>query len=327
MGTSSVKLDSANLTRFKGWGVELLFAVPIVALVITLFYTWFAVRDRYLIFLYDHVMGPAFDTTPFGWVTVGRYWMCGLVASGAVMVPYMAINFVLGRVVGAYRAPEWWRLWILCAIPLLIAVPVIVMTVNSPVLPPLNAAQVTTATLIGLAFAMMLGRVAAERPLRYILLMVDAVALACLLMSIRAAESYPRWHAGGKTALIYRFLAVLAIGVGLVVVMTVVYTWWRRACVPDVASWIVAGMSIHYLLLPLYHHLCWCKDDGSWTDPDYFAYVPSTDNYFSRNVLFQIGVWVTVVLVVLGVTRMRLRLSNGRTAALSRYHRTGRPSA
>jgi hypothetical protein len=98
-----LKTDSTNLTGFKAWQAELFFAVPIVAFVIYLFYTWFAVLDRYFIFLYFHVMGPRFDTTPFGWVTASRYWMSGLVASGAVMVPYIAINFVLGRVVKTFR--------------------------------------------------------------------------------------------------------------------------------------------------------------------------------------------------------------------------------
>jgi hypothetical protein len=304
--------DSGSLTDFKARQVELLFAIPIVAVVITLFYTWFAVRDRYLIFLYDHVMGPGFDTTPFGWVTVGRYWMSGLVASGAVMVPYSVINFVLGRVIRTYRAPTWWRLWILCAVPLLIAILAIVMTVNDPVLPLFNAAQVTAVTLIGLAFAVMLGWVAADRPVTYVLLMIDGLALACLLMSLRAAESYPRWLARGNTAAIHRFLAVLAVAVGLLIVMTTVYTWWRRARAAGSASWIVAGVSIHYLFLPVYHHLCWCRDAGSWTDPDYFAYIPSADNYFSREVLFQIGVWAAVALVALGVTRLRLWLSQRR---------------
>jgi hypothetical protein len=238
--------------------------------------------------------------------------MSGLVASGAVMVPYSAINLVLGWVIKTYRAPTWWRLWILCTVPLLIAIPAIVMTVNDPVLPLFNAAQVTAVTLIGLAFAVMLGWVAAERPVAYFLLMSDGVALACLLMSLRAAESYASWLARGNTASIYRFLAVLAVAAGLLVVMTAVYAWWRRARTPDSASWIVAGVGIHYLFLPLYHHLCWCKDDGSWTDPDYFVYIPSADNYFSRSVLFQVGVWAAVALVALGVTRLRLRLSQRR---------------
>ncbi|MDT8307586.1 MAG: hypothetical protein RRC07_16760, partial [Anaerolineae bacterium] len=51
---------------------ELGFTAPIVALVVYLFYTWFAVRDRYEIFLTFHDMGTGFDTRPFGRVTASR---------------------------------------------------------------------------------------------------------------------------------------------------------------------------------------------------------------------------------------------------------------
>ena len=54
------------LRSFTAWKMELLFAVPIVGLVLWLFCTWFGVLDRYQIFLYFHDMGPGFDTSPFG---------------------------------------------------------------------------------------------------------------------------------------------------------------------------------------------------------------------------------------------------------------------
>jgi hypothetical protein len=283
--------------------------------VITLFYVWFAVLDRYLIFLYFHDMGPGFDTTPFGRVTVGRYWMSGLVASGAVMIPYTALNFTLGRVFKTFRAPVWWRVWILCAIALLVAIPIIVMTVNDPVLPVRHAARVTAVLLAGLALAVRLGQLAAVHPGRYALLMFDGGALACLLIALRAAEVYPDALARGNLGLISRFLAVLAVGIGLLVAMSAVYTCWRRSHVPDAESWLVAGMNVHYLFLPLYHHLCWCKDDGSWLDADYFAYIPAAGDYFCGDVLYQVGVWAVVALVALAATWLRSRLSRRRMAA------------
>lgn len=307
MTTLRLKTKSTDLAGFKARQIELFFVIPIVAFVIYLFYTWFAVLDRYFIFLYFHDMGSGFDTTPFGWVTAGRYWMSGLVAGGAVMVPYIAINLVLGRVIKAFRAPEWWHLWILYAGPLIIAIPAIVMTVNDPVLPLANAAQVTAVTLIGLALAVMLGQIAAKRPGAYILLMIDGFALTCLLSALTSLEDYPRWLARGSTGVVYRHLAVLIVGIVLLLVLTAFY-WWRRAEIPETALCFIAAFNIHYLFLPLYHHLCWCKDEGSWTDPDYFAYIPSADNYFARSVLLQIGVWIAVALIAQGLTRLRLRL-------------------
>src|SRR5690606_2084434 len=133
------------------WRVEIAFALPIVALVTYLIYTWFAVSARYFIFLYFHEMGAGFDTTPFGAVPASRYWVSGLVPRGAVVLLYLAANFVLGRLLRADRAPVWWRAWLLAAVPLLVIIPAMVMTVNDPVLPLANAAQLTPATLAGLA--------------------------------------------------------------------------------------------------------------------------------------------------------------------------------
>jgi hypothetical protein len=43
--------------------------------------------------------------------------------------------------------------------------------------------------------------------------------------------------------------------------------------------------------------------------PDYFAYIPDADNYFARSALLQIGVWLAVALIALGLTRLREGLS------------------
>jgi hypothetical protein len=128
----------AGRTRGKAWQRTLPFATGIVTLVSYLFYVWYAVADRYFIFLYFHEMGLGFDTTPFGWVTAGRYWMAGLVAGGAVQVCYLATNLVLGRLTPAYQAPVWWRVWLLSAIPSTLILPALTMTVNDPVLPLSN---------------------------------------------------------------------------------------------------------------------------------------------------------------------------------------------
>ncbi len=281
------------------------FAVPIVALVVYLYYQWFAVRDRYFIFLYYHDMGPGFDTSPFGRVTASRYWMTGLVAGGAVMVLYAAANFALGRIAKSYQPPDWRRVWALSAVPLLIAVPAIVMTANQPTLPPRNAAQVVVALLAGLALAVLPGEVAARRPLGWLLMGVDGLGMAFLLMGLRAGESLRRVTATrGAGMLVYAGL-ILAFGLGALAVMTVVYRLWRRLRIPDALSLFVAGLSVHYLFLPLLHHLFFSTDEGSWTDPGYFTYITDADNYFARSALFQVGLWIAAALVALGVTRLR----------------------
>jgi hypothetical protein len=304
----------------RKWLLELAFAAPIVVGVLGLFYTWYAVRDRYFIFLYYHDMGPGFDGSPFGWVTLGRYRMSALVASGAVMVPYVALNLVLGRALRAYRPPVWWRVWLCCALPLLVAVPAITMTVNSPVLPPVYAAQVTAVLLVGLALALFLGRVAAERPLTFLLALIDGGALAILFVSLAILERYPGWLARGRTVFIYVHLFVVAAGLGLLAAMTGLYALWRRVQAPGAVTSLAAGLNVAYLFVPLSHHLFFCTDSGTFLDPNYFTYIPSADNYFARSAWIQMGVWLVVALIALGSNRFRVWLRGRRKGGNARDH-------
>jgi hypothetical protein len=263
------------------------------------------VRDRYFIFLYYHEMGQGFDTRPFGWVTTGRYRMSALVASGAVMVAYILVNLVLGRAVKRYHAPVWWRVWMLCGVPTLVAVPALTMTVNNPVLPFGYAVQVTAVLLVGLALALFLGRMAAERPLAYLLALVDGAALAILFVSLTVFERYPGWLARGRMVYLVAHLAMVGAGIALLAAMTVVYALWRRADPPPTVSSLVAGLDIAYLCVPLIHHLFVSTDQGSWLDQDYFTYIPSADNYFSRSAWVQVGIWLAVALIAWGSNQLR----------------------
>ena len=95
------------------WRSAVLHALPVTALVLPLFYYWFAIADRYFVFLYYHDMGPRYpDTSPFSGVTSSRYWMAGLVAGGMVTVLYTTGCWLLGRLSASYRAPAWWRVWL-----------------------------------------------------------------------------------------------------------------------------------------------------------------------------------------------------------------------
>ena len=120
----------------RAWRSALLHALPVLAVMLALCAYWFAVADRYIVFLYYHDMGPLVpDTSPFSVVTASRYWMSSLVASGAVMVLYTTASWLLGRFSKSYRAPAWWRVWAFCVPALLIGVPAITMTANAPTLP------------------------------------------------------------------------------------------------------------------------------------------------------------------------------------------------
>ena len=72
-------------------------ALLVSAAILAFFYYWFAVADRYHIFLYKHL-----DATPFDAITTSRYVMAGLVADGAVLVIYGLGCWFAGRLVGVW---------------------------------------------------------------------------------------------------------------------------------------------------------------------------------------------------------------------------------
>ncbi|MCL5995361.1 MAG: hypothetical protein M1546_04810, partial [Chloroflexi bacterium] len=174
------------------WRLALGLAVPIALFVLAAFYYWFALADRYVIFLYGHVAQGIPKTEPFDELTSSRYWMAGLVVAGAVLLLYTGLNVLLGRL-GArrqhpYCPPPWWQVWLLCAVPLLVGIPAITMSVNMPTLPPALAAACTAATLLGLALALWPGAWAAQRPLDLLWLAVDGAGLVPMLLLLHAVE-------------------------------------------------------------------------------------------------------------------------------------------
>jgi hypothetical protein len=184
--TSTQRGDAAAWWPALGW------AIPSCLLLLGLFYDWFAVADRYVIFLYGHTAIRIPGAQPFDEMTSSRYWMAGLVATGAVLVIYVSLNWLLGRLADwrrrRYTPPPWWQVWALSALPLAIGIPAITMTVNAPVLPASLAAACAGATLAGLALALWPGAWAAERPGDLLWLVADGAGLVPVLILMRALE-------------------------------------------------------------------------------------------------------------------------------------------
>ena len=203
------------------WRKAVYHALPVVALMLALFTYWFAIADRYFVFLYYHDMGPLVpDTSPFSRVTSSRYWMTGLVASGAVLLVYTAVVWLLATLFPRYRPPAWWRVWAVCAVVLVVGVPAITMTANAPTLPLGNGAQVTLVALIGVGLALWPSELAAVRPGELV------------------------W--------------LVAAGFGLMMVWLLIVTGlrlWLRRSVSGAGTTFATGVSVSYLLMPVVHHL------------------------------------------------------------------------
>ncbi|MGB3716104.1 MAG: hypothetical protein WA996_16895 [Candidatus Promineifilaceae bacterium] len=287
----------------RPWLVALLFASGVVVLVIALYVYWFAIGDRYRVFLYDHDMGSNVpDTSPFSPVTGSRYWMTGLVAAGAVMILYLAVNWLLARLNSRYKAPAWWRVWALASPPLLVAIPWLTLTMNEPVLTVGYAAQSTFVCIIALALALSPGTMAAEHPVDLAWLASDGFGLMLILVTLPGIQFLDRWLERGQTVYVLMMVLGTIAGVIWLLFMSVLRIW-RHHSYPSTGALLLAGFAVSYLLLPFFHHL-------AFTDGYY--YISDSDNFFARNVLLQMFVWIVAAVVAVAVTRIRRYLTDSR---------------
>lgn len=277
-------------------GPALLHAASISVFVLGLFYYWFAVADRYAIFLYGHL-----GATPFDEITSSRYWMSGLVASGAVMVGHTAANWLLGRVAALrhweYRPPAWWHVWALCVTPLVIGILVITMTLNSPTLPPSNASACVVVTLVGLALALTPGSWAAQRPSDLGWVAFDGLGLMPSLLNLHVVALPESASVSPTTAYVVAFGSILAGAVWLGI-MTGLRAW-RHKSWPRASTLLVAGVCLSYLLMPLAHHLLFT--------PARCRYISAASNFFPRSIGVQLIIFFVAAVLAIGVTQLRRR--------------------
>lgn len=297
-------------TGFSSWRRPLIEAALVTAFVLGLFTYWFAVADRYAVFLYGHAAPGIPLTQPFDALTRSRYWMAGLVAAGAVLVLYAAINWLGGRIAArrgrAFGAPGAWRVWVLCAVPLAVGIPAITMTANTPVLPLSLAVACVVATLAGLAVALPAGRWAAERPGDLAWLAADGLGLVPALLLLRAVELPGR---GLSVSPVVAWGAALGgLVAGALWLGLLGFLRRRRRRQPSGAlALFAAGLALSYLLLPLAHYLL--------AGPPGFRYISDAANFFAVNPLIQLLALAAAAGLAAGATAVRRRGDERRAPA------------
>lgn len=277
-------------------------AACIIVGVLALFYYWFGIADRYALFLYGHVAIQPEPAQPFDAITSSRYWMAGFVAAGAVMVIYTAANWLAAQVArwrGRRFVPSsWWRVWLLCVVPLGIGIPLITMTLNAPTLPPLLAAACLGTTLTGLAVALMPGAWAAKRPRELVWLGADAVGLMPPLLLLHVVEFADRSATVSRATFWIFAMVMIGLGIGWLGLMSLLRRW-RRKEIPTAGALWFAALGLSYLLLPLVHYLVFT--------PAEYRYISNSENFFASNPLLQLAALGLAGLIAWGVTGARRR--------------------
>ncbi len=275
-------------------------AAAIVLLVLAIYYYWFALADRYIVFLYGHTAPGIELTQPFDAITSSRYWMAGLAAAGVVMVLYTAANWLGGRMAArrgvSFGTPDWWRVWALCALPLAIGIPAITMTVNMPTLPLSLAAASAAAALIGLILALLPGRWAAERPTDLLWLALDGMALIPALLLLRAVELPARGLSVSPAVAWFVAIGGLVGGAVWLAILSVLRRWGGQES-SGAAAIFLAGVGLSYVLMPLTHYLT--------AGPRGFRYITNSANFFATNPWLQLLAFATAAGLALAAVWFR----------------------
>ena len=282
--------ERKNIAEFK-WRQVLSIGLLLSFIILGLYYYWFVVANRYVIFLYTHL-----GAGPFDGLTNGRYWMAGFVACGIVMLLYAVLNWYLARIAGlryqTYHPPPWWHIWSFCLIPNSVGIFIITMPLGRPPLTTNLMLALCFTTALGLAFALQPGMLIVKRPSELIWLSVASVGLMPALLLLRAVELPSRGLAGSTYAFVLGIIAPIA---GLI--WLILLSWAHAKYTKQnwtVVQLLIAGFCFCYLLLPVVHHIFFTPPNG--------RYITTSGNFFAEGSAIQLGsIFVAVISAIIAV--------------------------
>lgn len=249
---------------------------------------WFRTADRYAVFLYEHL-----GAGPFSPVTVGRYWMTGLVAGGILLFLNLAVNAASGwnarRYGEVYVVADWRRAWLLAAPPTAYVILWATLTQNTPTLPWPLAMIVTVVALAAMALALAPARMAAHQPRTLALLALVGAGLVPILMTAHAVELSAIGLLTTRTAWLFAAGGLLV----SLLWMGVARLWLQRRRTPLPTLWkvLLAGCAWSYLALPLVHYL--------FFTPAAYRYITASANYFALTLPMQLLTWALAIAVAM----------------------------
>lgn len=291
-----------NKSQITHWPRPVSEAACFTVLILGLFYYWFAIANRYVIFLYGHTAGGILVSSaqPFDEVTGSRYWMAGLVACAIGLVFYVPVCWLQGQVARWRQKPVvtsvWWQTWLLTALPIIIGIPAITMTVNRPTLPPTLAAACVVATLLGLVVLILAGNWAAHRPWDLLWLLIDGMGVMLVLLLLRVIELPSRGLSVSPTT-VWIFAVGGLLGGTIWLALMSLLRRWRQTMTPSAIALFMAGAGLSYLVLPLVHFI--------FFTPLEYRYISTASNFFAFNWGLQIVTFIVAFGLAAAATSFR----------------------
>lgn len=268
--------------------------IPWVGLVISvmlgLFSYWFAIANRYTVFLYEHL-----GAGPFQEPNYSRHWMAGLVASGVLLCVYALGGGCSVRLAAAfhktYHLPSWHHVWLMSALPVAIGVWAITTRCNFPTLPWPLSARCIIAAWAGMALALWLADLIVHQTSEALWVIVHGAGVVPILLLLRAVE-LPS-HGLASPASAYRLgIAGLIVGVFWMAGVTRLRLARRKSPLPPL-SIFCAGLGLSYVVLPLVHYL--------FLTPPNIRYISTAGNFFAMSPVVQLLCWGIGALAVFAI--------------------------
>lgn len=251
----------------------ILWSLIISIFLIALYYFWYIIADRNILFLYWH-MGYG----PFGAFTIGRYLMSGLVASGFVFWGYLLLFYTIKKLYKTNKLPQWQTVWeyiiVISAIPLFI----IIHIMGNPPLPLLLSLGVLVFLYAGIGIVLWSSHKIHANFKKSIWTMLQSITILPLFVLPLYITYYlkknPENIAGLIIPVVYFFIGSLLFSL----IINVLLRRFKKTSGTAQDIFFFA-MLFFYILLPLFHYI--------FLGPTLFSYITDSGNFFAHNLFIQ----------------------------------------
>ena len=265
--------------------VEIIISIFVTVISLGIYFYLFGCADRKIVFLYEHL-----GLTPFDKMTIGRYWMTGLVLSGFLTILYLITRLILRFTIKLEKI-SWRTIIKLSVIPLIVGVVLITMTLGEPKLTFLIAISSSSALIIGVSIGFSVVDDLIKDFSPTFIYLIFGLGLVPFLVLFRVLELPEK----GILAMNISVLVIVSSIVGGFFWLLISYRIFKfnRPRLTDVIKGTIA---IGYIGLPLLHYLI--------ATPKGIPYITSADNFFADNMILRITNWILLILIVFLVEKL-----------------------
>ncbi len=248
-------------------------ALSITVFLLLLYYFWYMIADREILFLYWHL-----GYEPFSEQTIGRYFMSGLVASGFLFWGYTIIQCMVKKRYAKYKLPQWSTVWeytiYISAIPLFI----ILNILGNPPIPLMISIGVLGFLYIGVGIVLW----SSDTILKNVKKSMRTITQSITIVPLFILPLYLTYHLKKNPGNIFNItLPTVLFFIGsLLFSLAIQYILKRLKKQTGTPNEIFFfALLLFYIFLPLVHYI--------FMGPTLFSYITDSSNFFSNNVFIQ----------------------------------------